>query len=101
MNSEFMTAWRGEGGRRIYSAGTKALVGDQQPVLNITQWHRVNVPTGAFALVTWRHRVIARPSAFVRSLGNQPVPIPPSAFGTGWWHHPVPILVFWYQKASL
>ena len=82
----------------IYSAGTKAPVEDQQPVLNITQWHRVNVPTGAFALATWRHRVIARPSAVVRSLGtgwcHQPVPIPSSAFGTGWWHHLVPILEF-------
>jgi len=56
--------------RRIYSAGTKAPVGDQQPVLNIMQWHRVNVPTGAFALATWRHRVIARPGAVVRTLGT-------------------------------
>jgi len=88
-------------GRGIYSTGTKAPVGDQQPVLNITQWHRVIVPTGAFALATWRHRVIARPGAVVRTLGtdwcHQPVPIPPLAFGTGWWHHPVPILEFWYR----
>ena len=34
-------------GRGIYSAGTKAPVGDQQPVLNITQWHRVIIPTGS------------------------------------------------------
>ena len=61
--------------------------GEKQLVLNITQSHWVIVPTGAFALVTWRHRVIARPGAVVRTLGtgwcHQPVPIPPSAFGTG------------------
>ena len=69
MNSEFTTAWGGRG-RGIYSAGTKAPVGDQQPELNITQWHRVKVPTGAFVLGTWRHRVIARPGDVVRTLGT-------------------------------
>ena len=88
-------------GRGIYSAGTKAPIGDQQPVLNISQWHRVKVPIGAFALGTWRHRIIARPGAVIRTLGtgwcHQLVPISSWAFGTSWWHHPVPILEFWYR----
>jgi len=88
-------------GRGIYSGGTKAPVGAEQPVPNIRHWHWLTLPTGAFALGTWRHRVIARPGAIVSALDtgwcHHPVPIPPWAFGTSWWHHPVPIREFWYR----
>ena len=40
--------------------------------------HRLKLPTGAFVVGTWRHRVMAKPGAIVRYLG------------TGWCHQPVP-----------
>ena len=52
MNSEFMAAGRGEG-RGIYSWGTKAPVGAEQPVPNTMHRHRLKLPTGAFVMGTW------------------------------------------------
>ena len=81
MNSEFTAAWRGEGWG-IYRRGSKAPVGAQQPVPNKRHRHRLKLPTGAFVVGTWRHRVMAKSGAIVRPLG------------TGWCHQPVPIPSF-------
>ena len=77
--SEFTTAWRGD----IYSDGTNAPVGAEQPVPNIRHRHRLKLPTDAFALGTWvapshrkiwchcqriRHRLVP-PSGAYSSLG--------------------------------
>jgi len=59
MNSEFTAAWRGEGGRGIYSGRTKAPVGALQPVLKVIDQHQLNLPTGAYVQGQHWHRVMA------------------------------------------
>ena len=61
----------GEGrGWGIYRRDSKAPVGAQQPVPNNRHRHRLKLPTGAFVVGTWRHRVMAKPGAIVRPLGT-------------------------------
>ena len=88
---------RGDGGAAARSGGGGEDEAEQL-VSNTRHRHRLKLPTGAFVMGTWQHRVIARPGAIVRTLGtgwcHQPVATPPCSFGTSWWHHPVPIHEF-------
>ena len=45
-------------------------VGAQQPVPNNRHRHQLKLPTGAFVVGTWRHRVMAKPGAIIRPLGT-------------------------------
>ena len=75
MSSRQLGGGRGWG---IYRRGSKAPVGAQQPVPNNRHMHRLKLPTGAFVVGTWQHRVMAKSGAIVRPLG------------TGWCHQPIP-----------
>ena len=76
----------------IYRHGPNAPVGAQQPVPNNRLRHRLKLPTGAFVVGTWRHRVMAKPGAIVRSLGTGGATNRCLywGFGTGWCFNPVP-----------
>ena len=98
MNSEFMAASR-KRAVGIYRWGPKAPVGANDPVQNVAHRHRVIEPTGAFAVGTRRHRVVAWPGANDCKMGtgqcHKPVPLSPFPFGPGLWHDTVPMLKHW------
>ena len=90
MNSELKLKYLEAGrGRDIYSRGTKAPVGAQQPVQKVKVQHRLKLPTGSFVQGMHWHRVIASPGANVCSKGtgscHYPVSLMHGPIGTGSW----------------
>ena len=86
-----------EGRRRgIYSRGTKAPVGAQQPMLKVKVQYQLKVPTGAFVQGMHWDRVIPSPGANVYSKGTVPCHYPVSLMhgpiGTGSWFQPVSLI---------
>ena len=84
MSSRQLGGGRGWG---IYSRGTKAPVGAQQPMLKVKVQHRLKVPTGAFVQGMHWHWVIDSPGANVNSKGtgscHYPVSLMHGPIGTG------------------